>query len=84
MKTKIKMTAKSMYSSNALVHTVGHGYVEISLALIKAGADVNARDWASWTPLILASYYGYVKMCWLLLENGADVNVKSSTYKFKA
>lgn len=43
-------------------------------AVLSRGADVNARDAAGNTPLMLATTYGDVASMRLLLERGADVN----------
>lgn len=42
--------------------------------LLRAGADVEARDARGYTALILASYNGQVSTTELLLSLGADVN----------
>lgn len=43
--------------------------------LIKAGADVNAKDNLNYTPLQTAASLGYAKVVKLLLEAGANLNV---------
>jgi ankyrin repeat protein len=42
--------------------------------LIRRGADVNARDDISWTPLMWAAYSGKVNEVDILLRSGADVD----------
>ena len=45
--------------------------------LIKAGADVNARDENGYTPLLFAAFWGYTEIVEKLIKAGADVNGKS-------
>jgi len=62
----------------ALMHAANRGNTEIVRALIKSGANVNAKTkFQERTPLMFASLYGYTEIVNLLLEAGADVNVKS-------
>ena len=42
--------------------------------LVENGADVNASDDDSWTPLHVASANGYFEITKYFVENGADVN----------
>jgi ankyrin repeat protein len=44
--------------------------------LIKAGANINARDNDKWNSLLLASIQGHVDVVRVLLEAGADVNAR--------
>jgi Ankyrin repeats (3 copies) len=46
---------------------------EIAVALVSAGADVNARDEAGTPALMLAAQRGQAALVRLLLERGADV-----------
>lgn len=46
--------------------------------LIESGADVNACDQFSWTPLMSAAYAGKFEIVKLLLANGANVHAKNS------
>ena len=50
--------------------------VEAVKVLLKAGADVNARDKDGGTPLYAAVFWGHVELVKLLLEAGANVNAK--------
>jgi len=50
------------------------GDTESVEALIKEGADVNAKDKKNVTPILLASAYGNHDVVKLLIENGANVN----------
>ena len=57
-------------------------YVSIVLALIAAGADVNARYTNSgWSALHYAAWHGNVSIVLALIAAGADVNVKNSSGK---
>jgi ankyrin repeat protein len=46
--------------------------------LLKAGADVNARNVIGWTPLMYASKYSNPELISILLKAGADVNAKNA------
>ncbi|KAI1886982.1 hypothetical protein AGOR_G00201360 [Albula goreensis] len=58
------------------VSAVG-GNVAVASLLIKAGADVNARDKNGKTPLMVAVLNNHEKLVQLLLENGADHHMKN-------
>jgi len=45
----------------------------ITMALIRAGADVVSRGDGGWTPLMLAAASGHVAVVRALVENGADL-----------
>jgi len=49
--------------------------------LIKKGADVNAKNKAGVTALMLAAVNGHTDIVKLLLDKGADVNVKDKDGK---
>lgn len=52
---------------------------EVISALIKNGADVNAKNSLGWTPLILAAGNNKnPEVIALLIESGADINAKDS------
>ena len=53
------------------------GHKEIVELLIGKGADVNAKDYARWTPLHGAALSGHKEIAELLIANGADVNAKT-------
>jgi ankyrin repeat protein len=53
------------------------GSVPIALALIEAGADVNAVQQAGFTPLHAAAMTGQLDLAKLLLDRGADPNAKT-------
>ena len=54
---------------------VTQGEVETVRELLRAGADVNARDRHGQTALMLAAHRGYRDMVEILVEGGADLNV---------
>ena len=43
-------------------------------ALIKHGADVNAKGECGYTPLHMACQWGHVELAKILIEHGADQN----------
>lgn len=51
---------------------------DVIAALIKVGADPNARDKHGYTPLHTASRYGNTGAIAVLLRAGADINAKTS------
>merc|ERR1719186_832598 len=55
------------------------GWVEVTKALIEAGADVNNmnRVWDG-TALIIAAWIGRPKICEVLINAGADINMKNN------
>ena len=56
-----------------LHNAVGDGDLATCRALIKHGADVNAKDNYGYTPLHRAN----LEMCELLIQHGADVNANN-------
>lgn len=46
--------------------------------LIRSGQNVNAVDYAGWTPLMEAVSYGHINNVRILCQNRADVNAASS------
>ena len=51
------------------------GDVETVRELLRAGADINARDRHGQTALMLAAHRGYYEMVEMLIGGGADLNV---------
>ncbi len=59
--------------------------VKIIEILIKAGAELNIKDYNGNTPLHIASRSGYKELVEILIKSGADVNIKNNkgqTYQF--
>ena len=70
-------------STNSMRNTPLHaavagGRVEAALALIDAGADVNAPDGGHYTPFHIAAEGGYVPIVEALLRHDADPHVVDS------
>ncbi len=61
-----------------LLEACRRGYIEIGLALIEAGSDVNAKDRYGVTCLMFASITGSADLIQRLIDQGADVNAKDS------
>jgi len=73
----INVSARNELGETSLHIAAKHGIEEITILLIKKGADVNAKDYVGWTPLHnAAAYCSNENIVTHLLENGADVNVK--------
>jgi len=47
--------------------------------LLKYGADINAKQMQSVTPLHSAAHNGHARLAKLLIENGANINSQTDT-----
>ncbi|XP_050184734.1 ankyrin repeat domain-containing protein 31 isoform X2 [Myiozetetes cayanensis] len=65
---------RNMYGENLLHRAVTHQDVDLVCKIIKAGGNVNAKDYAGLTALHIASVEGFYGIANLLLKAGADVN----------
>ncbi|MGH7506469.1 MAG: ankyrin repeat domain-containing protein, partial [Longimicrobiales bacterium] len=62
----------------ALLHAAREGHVEAVVALLDAGADINAVSAGDQTsPLLIATINGHFDLAQLLLERGADPDLAS-------
>jgi ankyrin repeat protein len=61
----------------ALHQAAFNGHTAIAIALIEAGADVNATSFQGETPLHLTVYWEHREIAGLLLANGAKMNAKA-------
>jgi hypothetical protein len=57
----------------------GRSYVQILERLLKAGANVNARDEKGFTPIIVAAQSGLDNAVQTLLAHNADPNLRTAT-----
>jgi len=64
-----------------LHNAAGQGDVVDTEALIKAGADVDARDWLQRTPLHWAAVQGNVAVTKVLLDHGANMYAQDKSGK---
>lgn len=64
---------------SAVAHRQPQVALEISRALIAAGADVNVTQHAGWTPLHAAALHGNLPLVRALLEAGANAGAKNDT-----
>lgn len=53
-------------------------YINVADRLLKAGADINAKDSFNYTPLMRAARYGRSDAIEYLVQKGADINLKNS------
>ena len=53
------------------------GQVEVAMAVIDKGADLNARDMYGWTPLHHALSNGHTKVAMAVIDKGADIYIKN-------
>ena len=56
------------------------GNIEAVKQHLAAGVDVNASNFAGWTPLHRAAIKGHTQIIQLLIANGADVNAKHDAF----
>lgn len=66
-----------VFSEKKLLLAAWENYVKTAKLLISKGANVNAGDNKSWTPLHWAVYKNSRKTAELLISKGADVNAKA-------
>ncbi len=59
-----------------LMLTCKHGNLEMAELLVKAGAEINAKDSAGWPPLFYAARSNSPKIIRMLVAAGADITVK--------
>jgi len=64
---------------SAVAHRQPQVALEISRALIAAGAEVNAAQHGGWTPLHAAAVHGNLLLVRLLLDAGAKADAKNDT-----
>ena len=62
--------------NEALIKAVDAGYLDIIVALLDKGADVDARDSLGETALQKAVKLGHDKIIRILIDRGADINVQ--------
>jgi ankyrin repeat protein len=65
-------------AADVLIWAAGENQLDILQALLRAGADANAKGPAKMTPLYMAADEGHVEAARALLDAGADPNAKSS------
>jgi ankyrin repeat protein len=68
---------------SVLLEACRRGYLEVGLALIEAGADVDAKDGYGVTCLMFSAITGSNELIHRLIEKGADVNAQDN-YKRSA
>lgn len=63
-----------MPSQYLLNYTIRHKMTAMTKLLIKAGENVNGRDYLGWTPLLLSINQCDIRMLEYLLAHGAKIN----------
>jgi ankyrin repeat protein len=89
----VNVRASGLYKLAPLHMAVRQAKLDYARALIQCGADVHARDWSNWTPLMYTARFAprtlrtpadrdahlaYLGIARLLLLSGADVNARYS------
>jgi ankyrin repeat protein len=59
-----------------LLIAAANGLLDDARRMLKAGANIEARDKNGWTALMYAAQHGHTKTCKLLLEKGAGIKVQ--------
>ena len=67
-------------SGQTPIFKFARGDIKACRALINAGADINIRDNAGWTPLHEACLEGQLDIVKLMIRYGADVNASARNY----
>ncbi|OFX62167.1 MAG: hypothetical protein A2046_10080 [Bacteroidetes bacterium GWA2_30_7] len=62
-----------------LMVAAANGETDKVLAMIKKGANVNARNSTRWSSLAYAAKFNHLEVAKILIENGADINQKVNT-----
>ena len=62
-----------------LMHAIHKNQPRSVAALLRGGAQVNAKSTKGQTALIMAAGYGYTEIVQMLLDNGADVRLTNSS-----
>lgn len=73
-----KLAAEKVTGQTALMVASGYGQREVVQALLKEGADINAKLSNGMTALIMASIGGHCEVVQALLKEGADVHAKDT------
>lgn len=66
------------YGDSPLITSISNENLKITKALVKAGGDINYRDFDGDAPLIIAAARGHLKIVDFLIEKGADVNIQNN------
>jgi ankyrin repeat protein len=64
-----------------MIELAGNGNLTLLRCLAEAGAELNVKTPAGWTPMLTAARYGHKEIVKLLIREGADINhVNDSGY----
>ncbi|NXY42599.1 ANR11 protein, partial [Ceuthmochares aereus] len=70
------VSRRNVYGETLLHRAADCQDVDLIRNIIKAGGNVNSRDYAGWTPLHEASMKGFCGVAKELLKAGADVDAR--------
>lgn len=71
---------KQVHGTTALHLAAFHGHMNVMEILLKAGADIHARNVVGETPLLVATSKGHLHAVEWLLEKGADANLGNDQF----
>jgi ankyrin repeat protein len=70
----MKQTTRDPKGNTPLGYASEYGHAAVAQLLIKAGADINAKNDAGVAPLHYACLYGNKNIVEMLVANGVDIN----------
>ena len=70
-------TGEEVLAEESILGAVNIGNIKAVKQHLAAGKDVNAKDFAGWTPLHRAAWKGHKVIAELLIAKGANVNVNA-------
>ena len=78
-KTRLKYGGtKQTQLNNLLIWNISKGNLQMVKLILEKKGDVNMKDEAGDTPLMIAAAYGHEDIVELLLKKGANVNIKNN------
>lgn len=71
-----QLCREELRMTHKLLQAAKNGETSVVKDLLERGADINARDAAGRTPVLLAAHGSHIETIHFLIEAGADVNLR--------